>query len=357
MSWGKRSLCTAGLVAALAALPSAAEAPAAGEGADECLACHADPAFTLELEDGSSVSLHVDPAEFEGSIHHGLVSCSACHPGTEEFPHPDWPRKNRSEFQAGFRQACKDCHPDEYARSLDGVHEALFVKGEAAAPGCSDCHGAHKVTSPASSRTAISDTCSGCHYDVAELYQGSVHGQALYERASDDAPVCTDCHRSHDIPDPSAMSWRVREPEMCGDCHTDPVRMGKYGLSTDVLQTYLADFHGTTARLSGARTGNEVDRASLAALCTDCHGVHDIRKVDDPDSPVLKANLAETCRKCHEGASDSFPSAWLLHYTPSWENAPMVKAVEVFYKLFIPFMIGGLVCQVLLHLWRVVVNR
>ena len=32
-------------------------------------------------------------------------------------------------------------------------------------------------------------------------------------------------------------------------------------------------------------------------------------------------------------------------------------AVKIFYMIFIPFIIGGLVLQVMLHLWRVVVNR
>ena len=31
--------------------------------------------------------------------------------------------------------------------------------------------------------------------------------------------------------------------------------------------------------------------------------------------------------------------------------------VKVFYAMLIPFVIGGLALQVLLHLWRVVVNR
>ena len=35
----------------------------------------------------------------------------------------------------------------------------------------------------------------------------------------------------------------------------------------------------------------------------------------------------------------------------------MVYAVRIGYLILIPFMIGGLVLQILLHLWRVVVNR
>ena len=38
-------------------------------------------------------------------------------------------------------------------------------------------------------------------------------------------------------------------------------------------------------------------------------------------------------------------------------EAPIVWAVQLFYKLMIPFMVGGLTPQIALHLWRVVVNR
>jgi len=72
---------------------------------------------------------------------------------------------------------------------------------------------------------------------------------------------------------------------------------------------------------------------------------------------VVRANLVKTCRKCHPDATDSFPASWLSHYEPSAEKAPLVWMVQLFYKLMIPFMIGGLVLQIALHLWRVVVNR
>jgi hypothetical protein len=133
--------------------------------------------------------------------------------------------------------------------------------------------------------------------------------------------------------------------------------MAKYGLSTKVLQTYLADFHGATASLAGGRGTGPGGDGRVTALCTDCHGVHDITRVDDPGSRVMKAHVARTCERCHPGAGTSFPAAWLSHYEPSWEKAPLVQAVRVGYLVLIPFMIGGLVLQVLLHFWRVVVNR
>ena len=71
----------------------------------------------------------------------------------------------------------------------------------------------------------------------------------------------------------------------------------------------------------------------------------------------MKANLQRTCQKCHAGANPNFPGAWLSHYEPSPGKAPMVYGVKLAYAVLIPFMIGGLGLQILLHLWRLMVNR
>jgi predicted CXXCH cytochrome family protein len=182
----------------------------------------------------------------------------------------------------------------------------------------------------------------------------SVHGRDVAKNVAD-VPTCTDCHRAHDIAGPHQAGWKTTTPDICGNCHADAERMKKYGLSTDVLKTYVADFHGKTASL---RKGTPAaDGQTFVALCSDCHGVHDISRVDDASSKVIQANLTNTCRKCHEGASPSFSQAWLSHYEPSWEHAPAVYAVKIGYSIFIPFIIGGLVLQLLLHLWRMAVNR
>jgi predicted CXXCH cytochrome family protein len=236
------------------------------------------------------------------------------------------------------------------------VHHKQLAAGNAAAPACVDCHGAHDVLPASKPRTRISDTCAGCHPDVADTYLGSVHGKAL-PSGNADVPVCVDCHRTHDISDPRVASWIVKTPELCARCHTDPTMMARYGLSTAVVDTYLSDFHGVTASMTRARRSEAAEGVRVTALCIDCHGVHDITTTDAANSPVLRANLVKTCRKCHPSASESFPDAWLSHYEPSWDKAPLVHGVKVFYMIFIPFIIGGLVLQVLLHLWRVVVNR
>lgn len=347
------------LAAVLAAGGAVFPAVAAEDAAQEietCMQCHGESDFDLDLPDGRKVSLTVDAATFAQSVHGQDLKCTDCHTGMAEIPHPERPVKTIDQFRAGFRDVCKPCHFDKYAQSLDGVHYQVLAKGNDAAPWCTDCHGAHDITPPNKPRTKISDTCSACHPEVAETYMQSVHGKAL-AAGNPDVPVCTDCHRAHDISDPRTESWLVQSPELCAKCHTDKRLMAKYGLSTNVVQTYLSDFHGVTATLTRVRDSKAVLDKPVTALCIDCHGVHNITKADDAHSPVLRANLLKTCRKCHPQASANFPDAWLSHYEPSWSKAPAVYAVKVFYMIFIPFIIGGLVLQVLLHLWRVVVNR
>ena len=142
---------------------------------------------------------------------------------------------------------------------------------------------------------------------------------------------------------------------MCGKCHADAKLMKKYGLSTSVLSSYLADFHGTTA--SFGASGNQAGQEPVVALCVDCHGIHDIAKVTGKSASAFRANLVKTCAKCHPGASEKFPAAWLSHYEPSFTRAPLVFLVKLFYAIIIPFIVGGLILQILLHLWRSVVNR
>jgi predicted CXXCH cytochrome family protein len=269
-----------------------------------------------------------------------------------DYPHPERTYRTLAEYRAPFREACKACHFANYTRMIDSVHYRLMPRDDPRAPSCTDCHGAHEIAPPSEPRAVVSRTCARCHQEVFQTYARSVHGRALLE-GNADAPVCTDCHRSHDLGGPHDPAWLLQSPQLCGKCHSDEKKMAKYGLSTKVLQTYLADFHGMTASLARAGSGE----ARITALCTDCHGVHDISRVDDPGSRVVRANLVKTCERCHAGASASFPSAWLSHYEPSWSKAPLVWLVRVFYLVLIPFMIGGLVLQILLHFWRVVVNR
>ena len=44
----------------------------------------------------------------------------------------------------------------------------------------------------------------------------------------------------------------------------------------------------------------------VAPSCNDCHGVHDIKRAVDRDSPINHANVAKTCGKCHLGIEETY---------------------------------------------------
>jgi len=345
-------LAMAGVVVVLPVAPGTALA-AEELSNDVCLACHGDPNASTTLGNGKTLSLYVSHKALAGSVHAGLA-CTDCHSNITAVPHATRTFRDKRAVDLAYYQICKQCHFAQYSRLLDGMHFEALSKGNPNAPTCVDCHGAHSITPPAHPRSRISRTCARCHGAIAAEYVKSVHGKALLEQGNNDVPVCTDCHHAHNISNPLSASWHLQIPQLCARCHANKPLMAKYGISTAVLTTYLSDFHGMTASLE---SGEKAHPRQFTATCTDCHGVHDIRQVDAAGLQQIKGHLVTVCRQCHPGASANFPSAWIGHYEPSLQHAPLVYAVKIFYAIFIPFVVAGLALQILLHLWRAVVNR
>jgi hypothetical protein len=104
-----------------------------------------------------------------------------------------------------------------------------------------------------------------------------------------------------------------------------------------VFDTYVADFHGTTVTLFERQSP---DVPTNKPVCYDCHGVHNMKHTDDPNSQVVQENLLKTCQKCHPDATENFSATWLSHYEPDLERYPVVFFVDLFYKIFIPAVLG-----------------
>ena len=131
--------------------------------------------------------------------------------------------------------------------------------------------------------------------------------------------------------------------------------MDKYGIPTQVLNTYVADFHGTTVTLFEKTSPDQVTNKPV---CFDCHGVHNIKRVDDPQYGLaMKENLLAACNKCHPDATTNFPDAWMSHYIPSPTKYPIVYYVNLFYTIFIPTVIGGMLIYVLSDVARRLIER
>jgi hypothetical protein len=159
----------------------------------------------------------------------------------------------------------------------------------------------------------------------------------------------------HNIQHPTTAEFRNAIPQLCAKCHTDSAIMDKYGISTHVLDTYVADFHGTTVTLFQSTSP---DQPTNKPVCVDCHGVHDIPKVDDPQHGIaIKKNLQVKCQRCHPGINENFPDAWLHHYIPSPDKAPWVYYVNLFYQIMIPAIIGGMLIFVISDFVRRLIER
>ncbi len=323
-----------------------------------CMSCHCGDS-SIQCKNGERISVRVDVAALEGSAH-GKLRCSDCHFGFSSEDHPLRTFRSRRDFTIASSESCRRCHFDNYTRTLDSVHYAFLSGGNLKAPVCSDCHGSHRIVHLSfgvQGRQAITQRCRKCHEKVYETYAASVHGTALINEQNQDVPICIDCHTAHDIENPLTLTYHEKIPQMCGNCHSNPEIMGKYGLSTDVVKTYLSDFHGVTLGLYKRQREELYKPARPIAVCNDCHGTHNIMSTISSDPAFVKKNLVQRCRKCHPEATDKFPAAWLFHYTPSLQRFPLIYLVNALYRFLIPVMWIGLALQILLHAWRFAVNR
>jgi hypothetical protein len=72
---------------------------------------------------------------------------------------------------------------------------------------------------------------------------------------------------------------------------------------------------------------------------------------------VIKENLLGTCQACHPGATSNFTDSWLSHYQPSLEHFPVVYLVDLFYRIFIPAVLGFMLLFVFGDATRRLINR
>lgn len=327
-----------------------------------CLACHSNQSLTKKLYDGTNLSLYVNPDDHGNSVHgEAGLACVDCHIDFDsrhnENPvqFPGFQASTRRDASLKLYTLCQQCHADQYEKAGDSVHGRALQNGNVNAAICIDCHTAHTVrrlNDPATgqllpdSRLWIPETCAQCHSTIYAQYRDSVHGAALTQENNLDVPTCIDCHGVHNIPDPTTDEFRLKSPNLCGKCHADASIMNKYGISTQVFDTYVADFHGTTVTLFQKESP---DAPTNKPVCFDCHGVHDIVRTDDPQKGLqVRQNILTKCQVCHPGASENFSEAWLSHYIPSQDKYPLVYFVNLFYQIFIPTVLGGMAILVIL---------
>jgi len=181
----------------------------------------------------------------------------------------------------------------------------------------------------------------------------SVHGET-YLSGDTNAPTCNDCH---DAPvegeTVKTATFHLQVPARCARCHDDDTLMEDYDVATDVYETYLADFHGTTINYYAS---TDLTAMRAEAVCSDCHGSHAVFPQEDQRSTVYEANLQATCAKCHTAATEGFTSAY-GHYRPvrspasSSLDSTIVFIVKLLYQALIPITLGGMLAYIALDIF------
>lgn len=169
---------------------------------------------------------------------------------------------------------------------------------------CTSCHthlpqGPHEEIPPQPVALA---TCGTCHTDVVEAYGSGVHGKAKSNGATE-AASCNDCHGaihdavSHGDPE-SPMHWS-KQAATCARCHADVELIEKFNLPVArPVEAYLQSAHARA-----------VAAGKHGAVCGDCHGAHGILPLGEPESPLARTKVADTCGECHREIAAAYRSS------------------------------------------------
>ena len=151
-----------------------------------CLGCHGSDGLKKDLGGGKLLSLHVKGDEFAKSVH-GVIGCASCHAEVDLSTHSQKPKTIASsrEYSIAMTKVCGGCHAEALKQNESSVHATLLAGGNQSAPVCTDCHGSHDVTP----RTAY-DTCVGCHSASMEAHQKWLPNAGLHL----EVVSCAACH-------------------------------------------------------------------------------------------------------------------------------------------------------------------
>ena len=296
----------AGALFALCLLPwaTAAEVKLSGVHAKlACVACHADIDSKTALQP---------------------VDCASCHQSLWDKAQKDGSAAQHPRLGVVAQNIA------QYKKSFHARANADDASKPNAA--CKDCHATHSFDVPSASlpmddparaawRLGLAQKCGSCHDDQLEAYTGSVHGQAVLKDHNPKAAVCSDCHSAHAIANTSGDAFKQSISAQCGSCHEAN------------LASYKATYHGQISTLGYTYT----------AKCYNCHGSHDILKVDNPDSKVHADNRMKTCKSCHSGKKDLAEApAGFISFQPHGNHHDFKKYPEIWiaFQIMVQLLVG-----------------
>jgi hypothetical protein len=314
---------------------------------DYCLTCHSRP-LTLQRPDGTALELAVDAAKLKASVHPDH-DCSDCHAGFSASAHPAGASGGRNHRAIAAVRTCARCHADKLRQAEGSVHFTLLRSGAKGAPGCTNCHSAHDVAPKERYATIAGTPCRSCHPQIFEAYAGSMHGLARVSGDHLDAPLCSDCHRAHDVQGSARpelvratclgchttalelhSSWLPNaslhlDAVSCAACHAPrakrvvALRLVEEGTGRQLTEREVVDLLGGTIALELDPAGNGIDGLELwsalrrieslrlaSAAKVDIVGRLEVARGIDAHRLADKSGAVRACESCHQAGSASF---------------------------------------------------
>lgn len=164
----------------------------------------------------------------------------------------------------------------------DSIHgESVHAKDKSKAPTCTDCHGAHDMrpqSDPESNvaKAKVVETCGTCHSKARKAFEKSIHGRMKAQNVNA-APGCTDCHGAHGVKKHDLPAWQVGVVKECGDCHLDYIKTFRdtyHGQVTDLGYARVATCsacHGAHDIQRKDHPDSKVSDRNRLATCQSCH--------------------------------------------------------------------------------------
>lgn len=344
-------LCCAGVIfGLLLAYPSSAET----EG--NCTMCHKYPGMGRIEESGTNDKnktkrvFYISDNLFE-KTYHGAIPCKSCHVGVTRIPHTDVDKVD----------CATDCHLIDPSSKKPFSHKKIVNDYKVSVHGQEGSNTPYKEDLP---------VCKDCHSNKA--YHAEYEEQVA---AMTFLKVCEECHQSGDFTKRfyEHITYRTikRRPSkevvrLCSTCHADLELMSKHKL--DVVIGFSNTFHAKALSYGNTKVPN----------CLNCHAPyqlgfspHRISSRKNNDSPTHPENKYKTCSQsgCHVDATKGFASGGYVHPSPQkikisklvgtkgsdpesqaqtrFQNT-VISFIQMFYKILITLVIGGLALHRLL---------
>ncbi|MCZ7357340.1 MAG: cytochrome c3 family protein [Candidatus Methanoperedens sp.] len=133
-------------------------------------------------------------------------------------------------------------------------------------------------------------SCYHCHTQVVSEFRNNIHYQMGF--------TCANCHGGNAQSNVSVVSVEAMSGNFIGRPSRENITNVCSKCHIKEANDYMQSIHWEQIKKGHTE----------AATCTDCHGIHEIRAISDPNSSSNHQNSPATCAKCH--SNKEMMSAW-----------------------------------------------